>query len=1034
MAGAQLHGRRLGGFVLDAPLARGAMGEVWSATHAETGLRAAVKVVGGATPALAEALRREIRSAAALSDPRIVQLYDAGDVADDLPGIPAGAPWLAMELLGGGTLTQRRLDWPSARRVLDDLLAALAHAHAHGLLHRDLKPDNVMFDAAGGTRLVDFGVGVRLDEAGRIRPSGTPLWMAPEQFEADGRQLGPWTDLYALGCIAYWLAAGAPPFPNDAPPVLRRAHAEAPFPTLRATTPVPDGLSGFLARLTAKSPRDRFRRAADARAALAALPDPEVAEAVGRRAPAAATLAPSAWTLTTPDDAPAATEAPGALPAAAAGLGLVRLREAPLTGRRHEQARLLERFARAAAGHSVVVVLHGPSGSGKTRLATWLCREVHALGHGAPFRAAHAPEHGDGLGGLVARALRIDAAEPTAAVRARLEAEGLPSPYALAEVVRPSAAGLGAPLEQRCATVAAALRHLAEGRVPVVWIDDAQWSAEGMALARHLAARAEPWLVVLTAREPIAFPGAEILALGALDAEDAAALASGIAALAPAARAALVRHTAGSPLFLVELFGEWVGRGRLMPSPAGWRLTDGPEAWPADLPTLWRARLLRVLDRDGRWLGLLAVAAALGAEVDVVELERACAIGGLPDPAEAVSALFSERLAAPEPAFQGRRWSFVHPSLREAVVALAAERGLLLVAHRACAQMLTAGSPATEERRAAHLEAAGDLPAAVDALLVARPWQTRRDLDAAQRAMDRVERILAQMPRDDRRSGELWVARSRIALVGGRPTEALQWVERAMASPDATVRALGQLDRGRLWRLQDRGADAIADLTAAVAALEALGEQEQRAVALGERGIALRDAARFAEADASFADGMALTADPVRRAELATLRAGIAIAAGHAAEAIGRLELLASAFDGPDLAFPRATFLYHRAFAQSALGAWAEAERDLSEAVAMRYGMGSRAGSWVTLWAALLVLVDRVDDAEEVLDTHEVGGDPSEGLPRAAIAAARGAWDEVAPHLARAYGVFPPALEEALRAFIAAARRRGRQAEDPGSV
>jgi tetratricopeptide (TPR) repeat protein len=991
-----LKGLQLGGFVLDAPLARGAMGEVWRATHAETGLKAAVKVVGAATPQLAAALQREIRASAALSDPRIVQLYDAGELPEPTRGLQAGVPWLAMELLEGGVLSSRRLGWPEARRVLEDLLAALAHAHARGLLHRDLKPDNVMFDAAGGTRLVDFGIGVRIDEGGRIRPSGTPTWMAPEQFERDGRHLGPWTDLYAVGCIAFWMASGAPPFHGDTIPAMRRAHTEEPLPPLRPTFAVPDGFAAWVARLTAKSPRDRFRRAADARAALEALPEPEVTGPVRRHAPPAETLVPSAWTLETMDAPTATAEAPRPLPPAAAGLGLVRLREAPLMGRSAEQAQLMRLFERSASGEPQLVVVSGPSGSGKTRLVTWLCREVHASGRGTPFRAAHAPEHGDGLAGLVSRALRIDAADPAGIVRERIDEEGLPSAYTLAEIVRPSAGGLGAPLERRCETVADALRHLSESRVPVVWIDDAQWSPEGVALARQLAGRKEPWLVILTTRSALDLPGAVVLELGSLDDADAAELAAGMASIDAATRAALVRHAQGSPLFLVELLGEWVGRGLLEVSPAGWRLARDGEAWPADLPALWRSRLLRVLARGGHWLGPLAIAAALGAEVEAGELERACAIEGFAAPGDAVAVLFGERLATPDPAFQGRRWSFVHPSLREAVLALADERALLEAAHRACAAMLVAGAPATEERRAAHLEAAGDVAAAVDALLAARTWQSRRDLDAATRIADRVEALLERIPGDEHRRGELLVARARIAMMRGKPDEAVAWAEKALASSDAHARAVALVDRGRARRFLGQPEPALGDLLAAVEALTALGDQEQRAVALGEVGISYREEQRYEEADAALSAAVASTSEPVRRVELETLRAGAMIMQGRAAEAIESLDRLAPTLANPDFLFPRASWLYHRAFARAQLGAWVGAEADMREAVALRYRIGSRAGSWVETWAAMLAMQERFDEAEAAMSMYEIDWEDLRfDLVRASIAASRGDWDEV---------------------------------------
>jgi serine/threonine protein kinase len=131
-----------------------------------------------------------------------------------------------MELVRGGTLHDvcGRLRWSACRGVLHGLLDALAHAHARDVLHLDIKPANVLLEPVGEQRvrprLGDFGLsGIAAD--GR-RTAGTPQYMSPEQFR--GRDLGPWSDLYAVGCLAWTLVTGRPPFEFDDLKRLRRAH------------------------------------------------------------------------------------------------------------------------------------------------------------------------------------------------------------------------------------------------------------------------------------------------------------------------------------------------------------------------------------------------------------------------------------------------------------------------------------------------------------------------------------------------------------------------------------------------------------------------------------------------------------------------------------------------------------------------------------------------------------------------------------------------------------------------------------------
>lgn len=285
----------LGPFVLDRAIGRGGMAEVWLGVHRAQQQRVAVKVLTGERAreeAFIRALRNEIHNVARLHHPGIILLFDTGEVDDEAERVTggrlvAGSPWFAMELASHGALSPRRLPlpWPTTRMLLLSLLDALAHAHARGVIHRDLKPGNILLcspdDPRPGLKLTDFGIAAPLGEhvdgeaeAGRL--SGTPRYMAPEQFQAKWRDFGPWTDLYALGCIAYQLATGKAPFSGDA---LRLAIAhchDAPEPPQPTHEGYPDGFDAWVLRLLEKDPSRRFGCAADAAWALLRLKVPGI--------------------------------------------------------------------------------------------------------------------------------------------------------------------------------------------------------------------------------------------------------------------------------------------------------------------------------------------------------------------------------------------------------------------------------------------------------------------------------------------------------------------------------------------------------------------------------------------------------------------------------------------------------------------------------------------------------------------------------------------------------------------------------------
>jgi tRNA A-37 threonylcarbamoyl transferase component Bud32 len=212
---------------------------------------------------------RESRVVASFSHPNIVTVHEYFE--DD------GVPYIAMEYLARGSLRPRMAELTPAQiaGVLEALLAGLAHAEAHGVVHRDLKPENLMLGAQGRVKITDFGLAKATNkaEAGTMLTAigmavGTPTYMAPEQ--AMCREIGPWTDLYSVGCIAYEMLCGTPPFArSDSPMAMLARHVhEEPRPPRDVDPSIAPELSDWVCRLLVKDPKARTQSAAEAWDAL----------------------------------------------------------------------------------------------------------------------------------------------------------------------------------------------------------------------------------------------------------------------------------------------------------------------------------------------------------------------------------------------------------------------------------------------------------------------------------------------------------------------------------------------------------------------------------------------------------------------------------------------------------------------------------------------------------------------------------------------------------------------------------------------
>ncbi|SCF10989.1 serine/threonine protein kinase [Micromonospora coriariae] len=251
-----------GRYRLDERVATGGMGEVWRASDLVLGRQVAVKVLLPALvsdPDFIARFRAEARIMAALRHPGIVQVYDCGE--DDLPD-GGRADYLVMEFVDGEPLSKRieaagRLDVAETMSIVAQAAQALNAAHRGGIVHRDVKPSNLLVHEDGTVVLVDFGV-ARSTNVTSITSTnavpGTALYMAPEQ--AAGRPVSGATDIYALGAVAYCCLTGGPPFTGDNPLQVAVRHLDDEPPELPHD--IPESVRALVSQALAKDPLDRF--------------------------------------------------------------------------------------------------------------------------------------------------------------------------------------------------------------------------------------------------------------------------------------------------------------------------------------------------------------------------------------------------------------------------------------------------------------------------------------------------------------------------------------------------------------------------------------------------------------------------------------------------------------------------------------------------------------------------------------------------------------------------------------------------------
>jgi eukaryotic-like serine/threonine-protein kinase len=304
-------------YVLESRIATGGMGEVWSARDTVLDRPVAVKVLKteyADDPLFRQRFETEARHAAALQHPGIASVYDYGASSLD-DGSSTPRPYLVMELVEGQPLSAllrpgAPLDPDATRDLLAQAAVALGVAHAAGIVHRDVKPANLLVTPDRRVKVTDFGIaraaeGMALTQTGEVM--GTPAYISPEQ--AEGGTATAASDVYSLGVVAFECLAGTKPFVADSPVATAIAHLRNPVPELPAT--VPADLAAVVRRSLSKAPGERFP---DGAAFAAALRDPGTAAATTVVAPAVVPADGAGTQVMPAAPPPAAAPAPVAAP------------------------------------------------------------------------------------------------------------------------------------------------------------------------------------------------------------------------------------------------------------------------------------------------------------------------------------------------------------------------------------------------------------------------------------------------------------------------------------------------------------------------------------------------------------------------------------------------------------------------------------------------------------------------------------------------------------------------------------------------
>jgi adenylate cyclase len=672
-------------------LGRGGMGEVCLADDVMLDRPVALKFVtaSGGSDGL-EQLLGEARAAAALDHPFICSIYEVTSLD--------GRPCIAMEYIRGESLERRLRGGPlpiaEALRVAEEIAEALDAAHRRRVVHRDLKPGNVMLTEDGHIKVMDFGLAARLphgdaadaapvtrnDSDGVVR--GTPAYMAPEQIR--GEPADRRSDIFAFGVLVYELLTGINPFVRVGVAPTLAAVLDEPAPPLHRRLPsMPPALDDLFERLLAKDPEARQQSFAEVRSALR-----RVAGELSAAAPA---------------PLPAVIDAPA--------------EGAPLIGRDAERRQLLQAIDHANAGRGGMIVLRGDAGVGKTRLAEDVLAAARQGGcqtlTGRCYEQDETPplipfiESLEEASRLMPAGVFRRSVGPSAPELAKL----MPELYGLFPDMAPPME-LPPQLRQRFlfTNVRDFLTRSSRYLPLVLFVDDLQWADEStLQLAQFLAPQLSSLPIVLIVafrevdtaspagsrgrlhslldrvrgqgREPqpaqsvkavldqlVAQRHARAIAIGPFTVNDVQRALAALGRPNPPARLvrAFTDHTGGNPFFVAELFRHLNDEGRLFDARQQWiRDLDFDDV---DVPDTVRAMLeRRIQGLSQQTLIALRDAAVIGRDFEPDLLEKAADLDG----ERLIAALDEGEQARILKGPSGRRditWRFTHPLIRQALI------------------------------------------------------------------------------------------------------------------------------------------------------------------------------------------------------------------------------------------------------------------------------------------------------------------------------------------------------------------------------
>jgi eukaryotic-like serine/threonine-protein kinase len=723
-------------YEVEAVLGEGGMGIVYRCKDLTTGQKVALKrVIVPDTEHAEEYIMwfyKEARALAALDHPCIVRARDFGRLKD-------GSPFLVMDIAQGTSLhdlAHAGLEWHVIWHVVDQILSALAHAHARGIVHGDLKPSNVLVEERGTdppvVHVLDFGLAwlrgdihdERLDgeKAPEFKPhagAGTPGYMAPEQIQHEQHHVCGATDLYSLGCILYRLIGRTAPFSGNAKELLRQ-HAYSEVPRLIPTFATPPGLVEFVMRLLEKRPWSRWEFASGARRDFAKLGPPEPPKegfVLPKVRPSAARALPEGQGFAGRNQVlDAETDRT---------TSLISIRQSPLVGREEIRTQLLRisnEVIESAVPEQRLVLLVGPAGAGKSRIAEWLCQTVHEAGTMIPLYARYRRMRGplDGVVGAVTRYYNFERADRATIERSLLQRwsvkkadrEGRTWVAGAAEWFRPSSGGPDAPLGpsgvrfalDSVATRRTVSRHVVrrvgQGQRLLFWLDDLHNASESTFEGfqrMFVEDKDQPYVILATAR-------AEDVHLGTPAAERLRALLEAMGGIAidvpplePETTRELLRRSMpldedaveeaakrsrGNPLFALQQLHAWALEGAMTLENGVYKVP--PEALamrPKTTAELWESRLAAVPERyQLAAFAIAAISSDLRREVLKPLLEEL----GLPAE-ESISALQKAEVLIPR---GPGRYSWPHALLQEHLSSMLAERPDRTRIYRAAADAL----------------------------------------------------------------------------------------------------------------------------------------------------------------------------------------------------------------------------------------------------------------------------------------------------------------------------------------------------------